>query len=166
MDPVLRAIRPDDLIGLNGPGDRMLALNNANAEALSFLESHELLYLVTETFHATRIGNVDAFLLSFDPLADYDSPNFRWFCERGEGFIYVDRVVVAPEARGRGLARHLYEDLFRMARHRGYDRVVCEVNSEPPNPASDAFHAALGFVEVGTAQISPTKTVRYLQRDL
>lgn len=166
MDPVLRPIRPDDLIGLNGLGDRILALNNANAEALSWLESHELLHLVGETFHATRVGDLDGFLLSLDPLSDYESPNFRWFCERGEGFIYVDRVVIAPEARGRGLARFLYEDLFRTARHRGYDRVVCEVNSEPPNPASDAFHRSLGFVEVGMARLSPTKTVRYLQRDL
>jgi predicted GNAT superfamily acetyltransferase len=45
--------------------------------------------------------------------------------------------------------------------------VVCEVNSEPPNPASDAFHAAMGFTEVGRATIHQgRKTVRYLTREL
>jgi predicted GNAT superfamily acetyltransferase len=46
-------------------------------------------------------------------------------------------------------------------------RLVCEVNSNPPNPASDAFHAALGFAEVGSASIlDDSKIVRYLQRGL
>jgi predicted GNAT superfamily acetyltransferase len=45
--------------------------------------------------------------------------------------------------------------------------IVCEVNLDPPNPASDAFHAALGFAEVGTAVIdNGDKTVRYLSRRL
>jgi predicted GNAT superfamily acetyltransferase len=39
------------------------------------------------------------------------------------------------------------------------------VNSQPPNPISDAFHAAQGFTEVGTAVIEGgAKTVRYLLR--
>ncbi|TIP69850.1 MAG: GNAT family N-acetyltransferase, partial [Mesorhizobium sp.] len=73
-------------------------------------------------------------------------PNFLWFRERYPRFVYVDRVVVAGEARGRGHARRLYEDLFDHALRAGQTIVTCEVNAEPPNPASDAFHAALGFV--------------------
>jgi len=43
--------------------------------------------------------------------------------------------------------------------------VVCEVNRDPPNPASDAFHAAQGFTEMGQAAIRQgSKTVRYLAR--
>jgi predicted GNAT superfamily acetyltransferase len=41
------------------------------------------------------------------------------------------------------------------------------VNAQPPNPTSDAFHAALGFVQVGTATFDDSaKTVRYLVRQL
>ncbi|HEY3677565.1 MAG TPA: GNAT family N-acetyltransferase, partial [Bradyrhizobium sp.] len=95
--------------------------------------------------------------------ANYDSPNFLWFRERYTRFVYVDRIVVAASARGRGCARRLYQDLFEQSRRAGHERVVCEVNSDPPNPESDAFHAALGFVEVGSASIhGGTKTVRYL----
>lgn len=69
--------------------------------------------------------------------------------------------------RKRGLANRLYDDLFRAASEAGHDRVVCEVNSDPPNPASDAFHASLGFVDVGHATIHDgKKTVRYLARSL
>jgi hypothetical protein len=45
--------------------------------------------------------------------------------------------------------------------------VVCEVNADPPNPASDAFHAALGFAAVGSAaNHGGGKTVRYFCREL
>jgi len=95
------------------------------------------------------------------------SPNFLWFGARYPRFVYVDRIVVASSARGRGCARRLYRDLFQHAAEAGHERVVCEVNSNPPNPASDAFHAALGFVEVGTASVyDGSRTVRYLSHAL
>jgi predicted GNAT superfamily acetyltransferase len=57
----------------------------------------------------------------------------------------------------------LYADLFDRAAEAGHDRIVCEVNRQPPNPASDAFHAALGFAEVGSANIhTGSRTVRTL----
>jgi uncharacterized protein len=145
----------------------LLALNNAHAQELSWLEPARLLHLVSQAFLVRRIGNLDAFVLAFDQDAGYDSPNFLWFRARYVSFVYVDRIVVAASARGRGCARRLYQNLFEEAERAGHERVVCEVNLRPPNPASDAFHAALGFVEVGSASIHEgRKTVRYLSRAL
>jgi uncharacterized protein len=145
----------------------LLALNNAHAAELSWLDEDRLAMLLRRAFHARRIGAVDAFLLAFDENAIYDSPNYLWFRQRYRRFVYVDRVVVAPAARGGGFARLLYADLFRHAGRASHDIVVCEVNSDPPNPASDAFHAAQGFAEVGSAAIHQgSKTVRYLARRL
>jgi predicted GNAT superfamily acetyltransferase len=145
----------------------LLGLNNEHATELSWLTPERLTHLVRQAFCARRVGQIDAFLLAFDQDADYDSPNFLWFRARYERFVYVDRIVVAAAARGRGLARLLYRDLFAEAARAGHVRVVCEVNSQPPNPVSDAFHAALGFVEVGRAAIDGgAKTVRYLLRSL
>jgi predicted GNAT superfamily acetyltransferase len=165
-----RALQPVTSAEIS-PGQRlgkiMLALNNAHARELSWLEPERLEHLVSEAFLARRIGELDAFLLALDQDADYDSPNFLWFRARYPRFVYVDRIVVASSARGRGHARRLYDDLFEHARRAGQQRVVCEVNAIPPNPESDAFHAALGFVEVGTASIhGGSKTVRYLLRRL
>ena len=141
----------------------ILALNNAHASELSPLDAAGLTALLREACHARRIGELDAFLFAFDERAAYGSPNFLWFKQRYPHFVYVDRVVVAPAARGRGYARLLYADLFEQARRTGRELVVCEVNNDPPNPASDAFHAALGFREVGRAPIhGGSKTVRYL----
>jgi predicted GNAT family acetyltransferase len=70
---------------------------------------------------------------------DYDSPNILWFRSRYARFVHVDRTMVAPSLRDRGYARRLYADLFEHASKTGHTIVVCEVNADPPNPASDAF---------------------------
>jgi len=139
---------PADLAG--SLGETLLALNNAHARELSWLEPDQLARLVTTASLALRIGNVAAFLLAFDQDADYDAGNFLWFRARHTRFVYIDRIVVTASERGRGHAR-----------------IVCEVNLDPPNPASNAFHAALGFGEVGVAMIDGgAKIVRYLSRRL
>ena len=163
--PLTHGIAP---LNREGPGlDRLLALNNAHAAELSWLEMAEFERLIAQAFAAYRIGETDAFLLAFSQDADYRSPNFLWFQERFPCFVYVDRVLVAPHARGKGLARQLYVRLFEAALHAGHALVGCEVNKRPPNPASDSFHAALGFHEVGEADTPDgTKTVRYWARAL
>jgi predicted GNAT superfamily acetyltransferase len=145
----------------------VLALNNAHAVETSLLDEQRLAAMLDEAFLATRIGDVDAFLIVFDQRARYDSPNFTWFQANYPDFVYVDRIITGPNARGKGYARALYEDLFEKAAVRGHKRVVCEVNFDPPNPGSDAFHAALGFVEVGRQLLASSgKTVRYLSKNI
>ncbi len=149
------------------PTPALLALNNAHAQELSWLEPEAFSRLVAGAFWAGQFGEAEAFLIALDQDADYASPNFLWLRARYDRFVYVDRVVVAAQARGRGLANRLYADLFVAAAGAGHDRIVCEVNSDPPNPASVSFHAALGFVEVGQATLpGGQKTVRYLMRTL
>lgn len=146
-----------------------LALNAAAEAETSRLAPARLDAMLAQAIRAEArvgaLGEMRGFLIAFGQDAAYDSPNFLWFRERLQRFAYVDRVVVAPAARGRGLARALYAGLFDQARALGLGRVVCEVNVEPPNPASDAFHARLGFEEVGRAR-QGAKTVRYLSRSL
>lgn len=145
-----------------------LALNNRHARELSLLDAARLAELVEASWFAGAVataGALDAFILVFDRDSAYDGVNFRWFCARYGRFAYVDRIVVAPHARGRGLARLLYEAVFDRARAQGLPLVTCEVNLDPPNPASDAFHAAMGFLPVGSAGLG-AKTVRYFARQL
>ena len=145
----------------------LLALNNAHATELSPLTLVEFNRLIQASFSAAAIEEGAGFLIAFDQTAAYDSPNFLWFRERYDRFVYVDRVVTSPLARGKGYAKALYADLFQRAKLAGHSRIVCEVNLDPPNPASDAFHAAVDFAEVGRASIHDgSKTVRYLLRSV
>ena len=144
----------------------MLALNNVHAEQTSLLDAGRLDRMLEAAFLVGTVGALDAFLIAFDQDAAYDSPNFLWLRARHPRFVYVDRIVTAPAARGRGHAGRLYETLFERARAAGHDQVLCEVNQHPPNPGSDAFHARMGFGEIGRAVLPGGKMVRYLRRAL
>lgn len=159
LPPISRDIRYDTP---DRDEDALLALNNAHAEETSPLDLSRLRDLLASACHARAVGTADALLIAFDQTAVYDSPNFLWFRERFDRFVYIDRVIVAAEHRGRGLARHLYAVLVEAAREAGHSRVVCEVNSDPPNPVSDQFHASLGFRMVGDKRLANGKSVRYL----
>ena len=155
---MIEPIGPDDIAWAH-------ALNKANEVELSPLTPQGVEALVAASTYARRADS-GAFLIAFDQDSDYDSPNFLWFRERYERFLYVDRIAVAETHRRRGLAGALYDDLFAFAAERGEARIVCEVNSDPPNPGSDAFHAARGFVVVGEAHLADRgKSVRYLAKE-
>jgi hypothetical protein len=143
---------------------KALDLNNRHATELSLLTLDSLKALIDRASYARWCPCEAGFLIALDERADYPNPNFEWFQARFPHFAYIDRMVVDETHRGLGLARQLYEDLFRTI-----DRslVVCEVNRVPPNPASDAFHDRLGFTSVGSAELPDRqKTVRYLAKRL
>ena len=141
------------------------ALNNANMRETSFLATDDWRALVADSFAATCTTGAAALLIALDQDAEYGSVNFKWFQARRRRFVYVDRVVVSERARGQGLATRLYRDLFARARVAGHDHIVCEINLDPPNRSSDAFHGKMGFVEVGRAELRPGgKTVRYWEK--
>ena len=149
-----------------GDIDWIYALNKKHEVELSPLTRDGVVVMVDRATYARAIDG-GAFLLGFDQDGDYDSPNFIWHRDRFDRFLYVDRIAVAATHRRRGLAVKLYNDIFSFAEARSDERIVCEVNSDPPNPASDAFHKALGFEVVGEAYLGDRgKTVRYLAKEL
>jgi len=160
--PLLRPVRAEDPREL----EALLALNRANVPAVGEIPLERLARfagIAAEFPVIDDAGEPIAFLIALEPHADYDSPNFIWFRERRDRFLYVDRLAVAAGHRRRGLGRRLYEHIFERARARGIPRVVCEVNLEPLNQASLDFHAALGFREVGRAH-AKGHLVAYLER--
>ncbi|WP_337053361.1 GNAT family N-acetyltransferase [Pseudoxanthomonas sp. USHLN014] len=151
---MLRDVAPTDLPAL-------LALNNAHAAALSWQTPTQFAQLIGMACFARTCGQADALLIALDQDAVYDNPNFAWLSARFECFVYIDRVVVAEHAQGRGLAGALYEALKQQARLQEQTRLVCEINLDPPNPGSVAFHQRLGFEQVGQADLPSGKRVGY-----
>ncbi|WP_219995776.1 GNAT family N-acetyltransferase [Schumannella sp. 10F1B-5-1] len=142
--PVIRPISADDLAAL-------VAINDAAHPAVPITGVDEMRALVAESAIAVAVddGEVAGFLLAMEPGLDYASENYRWFAERSDSFLYVDRIVLDERLRGQGVGRRLYEAVFDRARLAGFGEVDCEVNVDPPNPGSLAFHARMGFEEVG-----------------
>lgn len=149
----IRDARSDD-------GPHILALNAALVHFLSPLDEPRLALLRSQASCLRvleREGRVVAFLLAFREGSTYDSPNYRWFAERFDRFMYIDRVVVAPSAQGAGAGGRMYDDLFAFARKSGVDCVTCEIDIDPPNPTSLRFHERYGFKELGTQTYGAAK---------
>ena len=148
----------------------VLALNAAHLVETGPLSAAELDRLLSLAFHAEALhdpaGALTGFVTALEQGADWPSLNYAWFAARHARFVYVDRIVTAPAARGQGVARRLYAGVFEAARAAGHDRVGAEVNVDPPNPASLAFHAAMGFEPLAEAPLPNGKRVRYLLKRL
>ena len=140
---------------------RLLALNNAHAAQLSYKTAETFRTLIDTASLARAEANGLALLVAFDEGCAYDNANFRWLKRRFERFLYIDRLVVDASARGRGIARALYDEAAAVACDQKRQRLVCEINLDPPNPGSDAFHVKFGFAPIGQQRLADGKLVRY-----
>jgi predicted GNAT superfamily acetyltransferase len=128
----------------------VLALNHRNVALLAPMDLEKLTALraVAHRFDVVEVdGRFGGFVLTMAPGSAYWSPYYRWFAERGDGLLYLDRIVLHEEVRRRGVGSAVYDDVEAEAV--AYGGVALEVNVDPPNEPSLAFHRNRGYVEVG-----------------
>ncbi len=129
------------------------ALNLAEVQHTSQMDVERLSDLHSiASYHKVACvdGALVAFILAMRHDAPYKNENFEWFLRRFSTYIYVDRIVVSPEARGLRIGSLLYDDLFDYARSTGVPMITCEYNISPPNEPSRLFHDKYGFREQGS----------------
>lgn len=128
----------------------VLGLNEESVKALSPLAAANLEVHRRDAAHAV-VCEVDSqvvgFALAYAPESTYESVNYRWHHKRFADFLYLDRIAISSAWRRRGIATAMYDELETYAAAHG--RMVCEVNSEPPNPESLAFHTHRGYRPIG-----------------
>jgi uncharacterized protein len=146
---VLREYTVDDLDAVHAINQAEVpAVGSETAAVLGRIASESVIALVAVDDDTDLIGG---FCMVLAPGAEYDSGNYRWFGERYDDFVYLDRVAIAPPFQRRGIGRALYAEVERLAAQRrpSAGQFTLEVNLRPRNDGSLAFHAELGFVEVG-----------------
>ena len=141
---VIRDARPSDF-------EQLVALNNPEANWVGIEEPKHFQYCLDNgaLFKVSEEdGRINGFLTVMDENSKYtESRYFNWFMENEAApFLYVDRIIVAPWAREKGLATQLYESMIEAA---GEKPILCEVAIEPLNDISTKFHSNMGFEQVG-----------------
>lgn len=106
------------------------------------------------------------FVIAMRNAAPYDNGNYQWFETRVWNMVYVDRIVLAADARGQGLGHQLYDELSTLALADGCKVIAAEMDIEPPNTHSLHFHGKRGFVERGQRVLDGGKRVSMQCRDL
>ena len=109
-------------------------------------------------------GNLVGFVICLFPNVDYSSPNYAWFNEKYEDFIYVDRIAVSTNHRGQGIGSYIYQELINISEQKQIP-IAAEVNLNPPNPGSMRFHHRFDFSEIGIIH-HKDKSVTMLLRQL
>ena len=135
------------------PADRaaVLELNEMNLPDVGPMDDAKLDLFVAEAaqISVVEIENaVVGIMVLLGSGSSYQSPNYLWFSERYEDFVYVDRIALAPAARGQGWGPALYEQFEAVTRERGAPVMLAEVNTVPRNDRSLRFHSIAGFDEV------------------
>lgn len=133
---------------------RILELNQTEVRHTSAMDLSRLAQLdrLADCHKVALIdGQIVGFLMAMCTGTPYINDNFQWFSDRFRDFVYIDRVVVDAAFVGHGVGSALYQALCDFARRIDAAYLVCEINVEPPNPASMAFHRKWRFEEVGLA---------------
>ena len=144
----------------------LVELNQSNLPHVGSITQSEMAQLHDQAICfriAEFSGQTAGFLIAFDPKADYASLNYLWFKKRYPNFVYIDRIVIAAEARRKGIANSLYRDLEHFAGERQIPLMACEYNLRPKNDVSRQFHQRYGFNQVGTQETENGKKTVSLQ---
>lgn len=113
---------------------------------------------------ATEVGGqVVGFCMVLPPDTSYDSPNYRYFCDRFPEFVYLDRIAFDSEHQGRGYGAAMYREVEQRTTAPLF---ALEVNVKPPNEGSLRFHMREGFVEIDQLETRPGKIVSLMVKHL
>ena len=136
MNFIIETTSPSDL-------NQILELNQKALPAVSNVNLKEMQHFlkIVDYFKTLKVNNkVAGFLIALTPGKDYNSVNYKWFENKYESFMYIDRIVVAPTYQGHGFGTAFYNDLSNFSKNI-IPRITCEVNINPPNKKSMLFHA-------------------------
>jgi predicted GNAT superfamily acetyltransferase len=145
----------------------LLAINHAGHPGVYPLTHNDLAVLLTDCPYfcvAELDGRILGYIIGYTPYDQCDGDEFAWFQAHLSDFLYIDQIAVADSARRSHVGTYLYDHAEDYARHHQLTSVVCEVNLEPPNPASLNFHIKRGFAEIGVLRGADGRTVSLRQK--
>ena len=149
--------------------EALLVLNNASTPAVNPLTLEELksiLFIAEKCWIEEIDGELAAALIIIGPDQPYSSDNYTWLETQFSNYCYVDRIMVDQNHKRKGFGNKLYQELEKYAECNDARTLLCEVNLEPPNPQSIAFHTRLKWEPFFEREHGPGKKVQYFKKDI
>jgi predicted GNAT superfamily acetyltransferase len=149
--------------------EAILAITEEGRPGVSALTQAELdamLAMPSSLLVAEAGGEIAGYLITYPVGAAYDGEEFVWFSDHYRDYLYIDQVAVGAGWRRAHVGTRLYQTAEEMAATQGLTSITCEVNLEPPNPVSVAFHTRVGFREVGTLETRDGRRVSLLRKEI
>lgn len=141
-------------------------LNQENTPEVGSLSSvnelRSLIQLSALNFFVLNEEDIIGFIICFREGSEYHSPNYKFFSDCEDKFLYIDRVVIKKEYRRMGAGTSLYEHLSKVANLENLP-ICCEVNTNPINQISLNFHSKNKYIKVGQGCFDD-HSVAYLKR--
>ncbi len=149
--------------------ETILAMNNHAGEEILPLGREKLCWFMEKAGYfrvALLNGEPAGFMIALEKGTPHDSPNYQWFDQHYEAFVYIDRVVVEARHRRHGIGRVLYADVQSWAELRA-PVLATEVPLTPDQQVSMVFHGTYGFQEVGQLDLpSQNRRVSLMIKEL
>lgn len=146
--------------------DLVWAINQENIPAVG----EETIDVLSDLFAMSTISlvaEVDnvvvGFCMCLSPQTKYQSPNYLYFCDRFDDFVYLDRVAVTSRFQGLGIGASLYRKVEHLT---DSSLFVLEVNTKPRNEGSLRFHTREGFELLEEVETRPGKVVGFMMKKL
>jgi predicted GNAT superfamily acetyltransferase len=145
---------------------QLYSLNQDHAHYLTNLSSEsELSKLIELSYTCMYVLSDDefvGFMICFRERSEHHSVNYKFFNDREDRFIYVDRIAIKENHGRRGLGSDLYKELYKLSSLKQLP-ICCEVYTLPLNQVSLNFHYKNGFEAVGEYDFDDY-SVKYLKR--
>ena len=92
----------------------ILSLNQDSIPAVSSsnMEMMAHFLIICDYFKICKInGEIIGFINALLPSKDYKNEHYKWFNDKYESFIYVDRIIINKPYQNQGYGTVFYDDL-------------------------------------------------------
>ena len=149
----------------------VVRINVQGLPGVAALDEPELARLMAMPNHHLVVENVSTVIVGYALVLDHDAPydgeEFQAFKRKmAKPFIYIDQVATLREARRTGIGAATYEAIKNKAKLSGTLLLCCEVNINPPNNESLAFHQNQGFSQLESMATEDGRVVALLIKDV
>ena len=131
---------------------------------VSLNELEKLLNMSANNYLVILDNSLIGFIVCLREGSAYKSSNYKYFSQRLDKFLYIDRIAIKTDMRRKGIGEEVYSHIQKTADLNKIP-LCCEINTIPLNRPSIQFHTKLGFEEVGHKSFNDHTVAYFIKKN-